>query len=70
MTKSDFIEWKRHPVTEEVFSQLRARRAELLEEISSSVHDSDPRVLSKKAGIVEAFDFLLNIHFDEESHGS
>ena len=68
MTRSDFVEWKRHPITQEIFSQLAARAKEYSETIVASVHDADVRELSRKAGIVEAFNFLLNIEY-EESHG-
>jgi hypothetical protein len=67
---TDFYDWKKHPVTQEVFSQLRARADYLKDEIINQVGGAvDPRQLALKAGMVQAFEFLLNIDY-EESHGN
>ena len=68
MTKADFIDWKRHPVTQQVFSQLVQRINDLTEEIVASAIDGDPRVQAFKAGAIGAYNDMLKIEF-EESHG-
>lgn len=65
MTSSDFHDWKRHPVTQEVFSQLQARIAVYKDQLVAEVCDSDPRRLSMISGIVQGFEFLLNIDFED-----
>jgi hypothetical protein len=69
VTKADFIDWKRHPVTQEVFSQLQSRASDLKDQIVSQVAYADPRTMAERAGMIQAFEFLLNIDY-EESHGN
>ena len=66
MTKSDFIDWKRHPVTEQVFSQLRQRIEYLKDELVGYATSGDPRELAQKAGAIMAMDDVLNIQFEDE----
>lgn len=68
MTKADFTDWKRHPVTQQVFAQLQDRVDSLKEEIVAQVAHTDPRVMAEKAGAVQAFQHFLEIDY-EESHG-
>lgn len=70
MNQSDFYDWKRHPVTQQVFSQLTARIAGLKDEIVGDALGSDPRTLASKAGAILAYQDVLDIDFDEESHGN
>ena len=66
MTKSDFIDWKRHPVTEQVFSQLRQRIEYLKDELVGYAISGDPRELAQIAGAIKAMDDMLNIQFEDE----
>lgn len=68
MTASDFYDWKRHPVTQQVFSQLDARISGLKDEIVGEALAGDPRTLASKAGGILAYQDVLDIDF-EESHG-
>lgn len=65
MTSNDFHDWKRHPVTQEVFSQLQARVGELKDRMVGEAVYSDPRTLAHLAGITQGFQFLLNIDFED-----
>lgn len=65
---SDFYDWKRHPVTQEVFHQLQTRVDQLKDELVTQAVMGNTTVQAHKAGLIQAFEFLLNIDF-EESHG-
>lgn len=65
MTSNDFYDWKRHPVTQEVFSQLQARVEEYKDQMVNSAVYSDPRTNAHLAGIIQGFQFLLNIDFED-----
>lgn len=58
MTKSEFIDWKRHPVTQQVFSQLEQRVGDLVEAL---IEDPRPDL----AAAIKAYRDLLNIDFEE-----
>jgi hypothetical protein len=70
VTKSDFIDWKRHPVTQQVYSQLNSRIAYFTEQLVEQAAYLDPRILAEKSGAIRAYQDMLNIEFDEESHGN
>jgi hypothetical protein len=64
VTKQDFIDWKRHPVTQIVFSQLEALVAQRKEELAWSAGQDtykDARTSGSILGLYE----LLNIEFEE-----
>lgn len=65
MTKSDFIDWKRSPVTQEVFSQLHARTKEIKDQIVDEAQSGDPKRIAYLAGLVQGFQFLMNIDFED-----
>lgn len=67
MTKNDFIDWKRHPVTQQVFSQLSERIESLSLELVAQVASADPRAMAEKAGAIQAFQHILEIEFEEET---
>jgi hypothetical protein len=69
VTKSEFADWKRHPVTQQVFSQLAARIDQLKDEIIGYAVEGDTTALAYKAGAVLAYSDLLSIEY-EESHGN
>lgn len=63
MTKQDFADWKRHPVTKEVFSQLRLRIRDIQESLSGSA-GIDSLQDRKYVGAIEAYNDLLNIEYE------
>jgi hypothetical protein len=52
-----------------VFSQLNARIAGLKDEIVGHAATGDSHQLATKAGAIFAYQDMLDIEFDEESHG-
>jgi hypothetical protein len=68
VTKSDFIDWKRHPATQQVFSHLQAKVAGLKDEILAAVVSQEFHLAAIKAGAVIATEDMLNTTY-EETHG-
>jgi hypothetical protein len=66
MTNSDFMDWKRHPVTQQVFSQLQERVAELVEALVQNA-GIDPITDSMNSGAIKAYRDLLTISYEEET---
>lgn len=66
MTKSDLVDWKRHPVTMQVFSQLRERIEQLKTELVGDAIEGDPRMHAFRAGAIGAYNDILNVEFDGE----
>ena len=66
MTKSDFIDWKHHPITEVVFNQLKDRIRELEEMLGDSAGQNQLQDVTF-VGAIKAYKDVLNIEFDGES---
>jgi len=66
MNRVDFYDWKRHPVTEAVFSQLQERinffQAKLLEQAGR-----DPIEDARASGAAMAIRDVLEIEYEEET---
>lgn len=63
MNKSDFIDWKRHPVTQVVFSQLNQR----IEDLRAMLGDSagvNPVQDSQFVGAIQAYKDIVNIEYE------
>lgn len=67
--KSEKYDWRRHPITMELFQALRERDEGVKEEILHGALDSEPRLLAYKAGYVQAIRDILSLEIFEESHG-
>lgn len=65
MTKNDFIDWKRHPVTELVFSSLHQRIALLTEEVVEQTAYMSQAEMAEKCGAIKALRDILQIEFEE-----
>jgi hypothetical protein len=68
MNKADFLDWKRHPVTQVVFSQLQER----IQTLQAMLGDSagvNPIQDSRYSGAIQAYKDLLLMDFegDEET---
>lgn len=70
MTASDFYDWKRHPVTQQVFAQLEDRVKQLIEQVIDQTPFMSQSEMSEKTGAIKATRDLLSIEFDEETHGN
>lgn len=66
MTKTEFIDWKRHPVTQQVFSQLQDRINALTETLVINA-GQDPYNDAKHSGAIQAYGDLINIDYEEET---
>lgn len=60
MTKSDFAEWKRHPVTQEIFRAWADRRNELVERLPSEVAFRQGDAAATSVAIM-VYDEILNM---------
>lgn len=67
MTKSDFVDWKHHPVTEEVFRKLQTRVRELQELLGTSA-GLDPLIDRLYVGAISAYNDILNIEYEEDTN--
>jgi hypothetical protein len=65
MNKSDFIDWKRHPVTQVVFSQLQSRIRDLQDILGQSAGQNSVQD-ARFSGAVQAYQDMLNIEFEDE----
>lgn len=65
MTREEFLEWKSHPVTKEVFNQLRLRCSEVASHLCSAagIDSLDDRRL---VGKFEAYNEMLYIQLEDE----
>ena len=63
MNKSDFIDWKRHPVTQVVFNQLASRVKELQEILGDSA-GRNPSQDVEFVGAIKAYKDILNIEYE------
>jgi hypothetical protein len=64
VTQNDFIDWKRHPVTQQVFSQLLDRVEYETERLIENA-GADPTVDAQRAGGIKAYRDVLSISHEE-----
>jgi hypothetical protein len=69
VNSNDFHDWKRHPVTQAIFSNLEGRVSILVDEIVEQTPYSSQAEMAEKAGAIKAIRDLLNITY-EETHGN
>lgn len=69
MTKSEFVDWKGHPVTQEIFRQLQRRISDLQEMLGESA-GVDPRQDAVYVGAIKAYKDLITIEFDADEEES
>lgn len=65
MKKADFYDWKRHPVTQVVFSQL-GRRVQDLQEMLGDSAGTNPAQDLKYVGAIQAYKDMLLMDFEGE----
>lgn len=65
MNKADFIDWKRHPVTQVVFSQLNQRINDLRAMLGDSA-GINPVQDSNFVGAIQAYKDIVNIEYEGE----
>lgn len=65
MTPADFYDWKRHPVTQQIYSHLNARIELLKDQLVHEARSGNTTEQAYKAGAVFAYGDMLNISFEE-----
>lgn len=65
MNKADFVDWKRHPVTQVVFSQIQTRVKDLQEMLGQSAGEN-PLQDRMFVGAIQAYRDLLLMDFEGE----
>ena len=65
MNKADFIDWKRHPVTQVVFSQIQARVKDLQDILGQSAGEN-PLQDRMYVGAIQAYRDLLLMDYEGE----
>lgn len=65
MNKADFIDWKRHPVTQIVFSQL-TQRIQDVQEILSEHAGENPVQDREYVGAIKAYKDMINIEYEDQ----
>lgn len=65
MNKADLVDWKRHPVTQAVFSQLQERIQSLYEMLGDSA-GQNPVQDARFSGAIQAYKDMLNIDIENE----
>ena len=64
MTKQDFTDWKRHPMTISLFTSIHNRIQEGREELGHTA-GLDPQSDRLKVGMLKAYEEIVEIDFEE-----
>lgn len=62
MIKSEFVDWKNNPVTQEIFSIIRSSISDGRDELEAG---PDPVYAAKVVGKLAAYRAILDISFEE-----
>jgi len=65
MNKADYIDWKRHPVTQIVFSQL-TERIHTLQDMLGDSAGTNPIQDSRYSGAIQAYKDILLMDYEGE----
>ena len=65
MNKQDFADWKRHPITEVVFSQLTSRIKDLQDQLGNSA-GINPILDSQRVGAIKAYTDMVLTEYEGE----
>lgn len=65
MNKADFVDWKRHPVTQVIFSQLNQRINDLQAMLGDSAGVNSVQD-SQFVGAIKAYKDMVNIEYEGE----
>lgn len=66
MNKQDFADWKRHPVTQVVISQLNGRIADIKDILAMSA-GLDPLQDREYVGAIKAYQDLIDVQYEGEA---
>lgn len=68
ITQSDFIDWKDHPVTKEIFKNLQALRSQVNEELINAhvlLGPNSQKDVPRLVGYREGIDALLQVTYED-----
>ena len=63
MTKADFVDWLKHPVTEQVFKQIKTQIANIQEELGYTA-GADAYKDAHRSGAIVALRDILEITYE------
>ena len=66
MTKEEFIQWRDNPTTQEIMVILHEVRDAYARRVTSGGTLESLPETARVVGNIEAFDYLLNINFEDE----
>ena len=69
MNSNDFSDWKRHPVTQVIFSQLTQRILDI-QEILSEHAGVNPVQDREYVGAIKAYKDMVNIEYEDQGEPS
>lgn len=64
MTKQDFLDWKQHPVTKQVFAAFKEREGQLLLALGNSA-GLDPQEDRFRAGYISALKDFYQVELED-----
>jgi hypothetical protein len=71
VSAANFHDWKRHPVTQQIMSQLKARVEFMTEELIDQTAYMSQSEMAEKAGAIKALRDVLNVEYEgEDSDGN
>lgn len=69
ITKSQFLDWKNHPVTQEFFSDVREARDSKEEELYNGHNVENHALMAQSVGLLRAYESILNYNPDFNEDG-
>lgn len=66
MTRSEYLSWREHPVTEEMIRALQETREGIKEELATGATLDNHISTARYVGNIEGLDFFLNHRFEDE----
>lgn len=65
MTSKDFVDWKHHPMTVEVFRVWKHRHDELVEELINQSYSMEPRKQAEHFAAIKVYREILEMAPEE-----
>ena len=66
MTKEEFVVWKDNITTQEIIRIITEVRSAYVDRLTSGATLENPTETARVVGNIEAFDYLLNITYEDE----
>lgn len=65
LSKAEWEEWRRHPVTQEVYKVLKTSRQEWVDRTTDLGNSGDLFTYGQKTGIIYGIDLLLEMEVED-----